>query len=101
MEEREQAQQLHRCVRSGDLASLQRLADQGVNFDVRDSNFATPLMLAAHLGKHEVVADLLRLGADPELQDEVGNTALLRAVKFGRDAAAALLIERLRDVNQR
>lgn len=38
-------------------------------------------MIAAKSGSHKVVNVLLKAGADPGLQDEDGNTALMIAVK--------------------
>ncbi len=44
--------------------------------DFRNPLNETPLMVAARLGRHDLVADLLALGADGEATDTAGRTAL-------------------------
>lgn len=44
--------------------------------DFRNPINETPLMVAARLGRHDLVADLLALGADAEATDTAGRTAL-------------------------
>ncbi|MBN2448878.1 MAG: UvrD-helicase domain-containing protein [Lentisphaeria bacterium] len=52
----------------------QKIRRHGVNF--RDAMNQTPLMLAASVGNPELVRRLLADGADPELRDNWGRTAL-------------------------
>jgi Viral (Superfamily 1) RNA helicase/Ankyrin repeat len=44
--------------------------------DFRNPLNETPLMVAARLGRHDLVTELLALGADPEATDTAGRTAL-------------------------
>ena len=55
-----------------------RLQDQlrAHGLDFRNPLNETPLMVAARLGRHELVAELLALGADGEAIDTAGRTAL-------------------------
>lgn len=52
----------------------------------------TPLMIAAHLGDTGSISALLNNGASINLQDNVGDTALHKAIKNGYDEAARTLI---------
>lgn len=55
-----------------------RLQDQlrAHGLDFRNPLNETPLMVAARLGRHDLVAELLALGADAEATDTAGRTAL-------------------------
>jgi RNA helicase len=55
-----------------------RLQDQlrAHGLDFRNPLNETPLMVAARLGRHDLVAELLALGADGEATDTAGRTAL-------------------------
>lgn len=54
----------------------------------------TPLMLAAGAGRYQPVDELLRDGADPEVTDSFGRTALLFATEVGHIAIVRLLAQR-------
>jgi hypothetical protein len=62
---------------------MAQMHKHGVNF--RNALNETPLMIAARLGRADVVEELLALGADPELRDSAGRTALQVALKSWRD----------------
>jgi len=71
-----------------------RLQDQlrAHGLDFRNPLNETPLMVAARLGRHDLVAELLALGADGEATDTAGRTALrvaLAAWLDGRGVKAA------------
>ena len=51
----------------------------------------TPLIIASYWGKPEVVRVLLAAGADKDLRDNYGRTALELAIANNKDACAALL----------
>jgi hypothetical protein len=53
--------------------------------DFRNPLNETPLMIAARFGRADRVEELLVLGADPELRDSAGRTALQVALKSWRD----------------
>ncbi len=56
-------------------------------------------VLAARFGHENVVVNLLNGGADIELKDELGNTALIVAAAENKRSILRLLIERGADVN--
>lgn len=57
------------------------LVSRGVNPDSRlGARSDTPLMLAISLHKNSIVETLLKLGADPDARDELGDTCLSRAI---------------------
>lgn len=71
---------LHDAALGGNADVIGLLLDHGAAVDARDNDEgATPLMLAASLGRSQAVAVLLRRGANPALRDRAGRTALDRA----------------------
>jgi ankyrin repeat protein len=59
----------------------------------------TPLHLAAEKGFPAMVELLLKHGGNINAQDTQGNTALMRAMWFGREACARLLVEKGADLS--
>lgn len=63
------------AILKGDLATVKKFVEYGA--DVNEmSNGLTPLMFAARYNKIEILKYLLEKGADKDLKDERGNTAL-------------------------
>ena len=56
------------------------MLSQGVDENSVDEDGTSALMAAAFAGELEIVRHLLEAGADPDLQDEAGLTALMNAV---------------------
>ncbi len=71
----------YREKRSSTLAT--QLRKHGVDF--RNPLNETPLMISARFGRTDLVEELLALGADPELRDNAGRTALRTVLKSWRD----------------
>ena len=71
---------------------VRRLNTEGIDVDTRSRTLLTPLMLAAG-GRHATTKALLECGADPNLQDSDGETALFISVERGHEAIALLLLE--------
>ena len=82
------------AVESGDMEESERLLLKGANVDTRrnykniplppilaakewDNKGPTPLIIAASYGELDIIELLLDYGADPNLQDNWGNTALM------------------------
>ena len=75
-----------------DGAVVAALPDAAAAIDLNhpDNNGDTPLMGASYCGKPEVVRVLLAAGADKDLRDNDGKTALDIAIERKKDACAAL-----------
>lgn len=70
---------------------LAQQAPQQLN--IADFKQQTPLMLMAEAGDTEMVSILLQTGADPEMQDWQGMTALHSAIKSGVDSCVEALFD--------
>ncbi len=72
------------------------LIEKGASPDLKslhaESLGQTPLMIAAFWGQLPMMRNLLDKGADLNQQDEMGDTALHKAIKNGYDDAAKILI---------
>ena len=55
---------LHAAAAKDDAEAVRALASKGEKVDARDSRARTPLMVAAHFGKHEAAKALIAAGAD-------------------------------------
>ncbi|MDX2005237.1 MAG: ankyrin repeat domain-containing protein [Meiothermus sp.] len=62
-------QGLMAAVAQNDLEEVGRLVGGGVPLEARDERGRTPLLVAAHLGHHQIARALLRAGADPNALD--------------------------------
>jgi ankyrin repeat protein len=82
-----------RAAATGDLSSIRRLADDGVEVNGQSPNGTTALIAAAKNGQKDTVLELIELGADLNLPDEEGLTALAWAAKKGQ----ALVVQTLKD----
>lgn len=83
---------LHDAALGGDVKTITLLLDRGAAIDVTDAESgATPLMLAAALGRNAAVELLIRRGADVRLKDRSGLTALDRAQRADDTETVRLL----------
>ncbi len=79
----------------GDLNLVKRFISEGADpnyHDYTNSNF--PLMEASYRYNNEVIEFLIENGADINLRNKNGNTALHKAVFFMRTKSARLLIDK-------
>lgn len=79
---------VHIVTRRSDLGWLGLLYQKGANLNARDRSGNTPLILATISRWNEGVATLIRLKAQVNLQNRLGETALLKAVQ-ARDLGLA------------
>lgn len=83
------------CPRLGDKADPDRAPGGMPDPDVNHRGFhgVTPLMLAADEGREKKLHALLAAGADPNLHDDDGYTALFYAVQKGNAECVRLLLD--------
>ncbi|MEQ2168630.1 hypothetical protein GOODEAATRI_016775 [Goodea atripinnis] len=86
-------QNLFSYVEEENLAALKAHLDRFKEVDGRSDNGQTPLMLAAEQGSLEIVQELIRRGANVNLDDVGGWTALMWAAYKGRVEVTRLLLE--------
>jgi hypothetical protein len=90
---------LHCAAGKGDIKSVERELEAGVNVDVRGSKAQTPLQVAIEKGHETIVFLLIEKGADIASKDIYGVT-LLHGVARCRDIRVAkYLVENGLDVN--
>ncbi|CAM9548952.1 unnamed protein product, partial [Pylaiella littoralis] len=70
-------------ARHNRVEDLERMMDQGVPADVRDSHGNTVLIVACQNGHKRALKAALRHGADPNVVNTRGNTALHYCYAFG------------------
>ena len=76
---------LYNAAEKGDINQIKVLLEQGYNINFRCQNQCegwTPLMIASANGHYNAVKLLLEKGADPNLQNKFGRTALQFAVRY-------------------
>ena len=94
--EPEATDRFYQAIRNNDLASLKALI-KSADINAGDRRGATPLMYAAAFGSIEELKLLLDTGADPNVKNSFGATALNCAA--GDPMKSRMLIERGADVN--
>lgn len=99
---------LHSAAAQGKSELVSNLLDQGVDvngvkhFPCPTPNFdVTPVMMAAESGHHETVSLLLERGANPNMQDIGGWTALMKAAARGHTEVVRLLLAFGADADQK
>lgn len=84
--------ELQVAVKAGDLATLQKLLDSGVNLDVKDEDERTPLHWACATGRLDVAEFLLEHAkAAVNVQDDAGWTLHERRLSGPRNIVGLLL----------
>jgi ankyrin repeat protein len=85
------------AIRANNLEQLTNILAGGANVNVKDERGITPLMYAAWVGSPEAMKLLLGRGADPNVTNSAGSTALMMSVT--ELAKVRLLVEGGADVN--
>jgi|TARA_B110001469_G_scaffold88931_1_gene84380 ankyrin repeat protein len=90
----EQAEKaLPEAAREGDLATLTRLVEEGVNLEASNYSGITALMKAAALGKLDCLDHLVAKGANVNAQDSYKRTALHYAASWHHARCVASLLK--------
>jgi ankyrin repeat protein len=85
---------LEAAIQAGDAVSVGELLSEEANPDLRDSDGCTPLMIAAGLGRLNLVELLLTAGADVfAVEPRMGATALHKAAQSGDADVIGLLLD--------
>ena len=87
---------LHYAASNGHLALMALLLENSAYIDAESPNGTTPLMMAAMYGTSEAVKLLIDEGADPQLKNQQGLTALQFAQRGNRPDAAGLIAAAIR-----
>jgi len=87
---------LHYAATNGHLAIMELLLEHHAYIDAESPNGTTPLMMAAHYGSTAGVRLLLDAGADPNLKNQLGLSAIDFAHRAGRADVAGLIAEAVR-----
>ncbi|KAI4673559.1 uncharacterized protein J4E88_008614 [Alternaria novae-zelandiae] len=96
VELQEEETALHIAARSGNSTMVRYLVSKNANFDARNRHQQTPLMVAT---EETVQIDLLKSGADPNIQDMDDNTALHSAIRLGHVNTVRELVRKGANVN--
>ncbi len=87
---------LHYAATKGNLAMMDLLLENDAYIDAESPNKSTPLMMAAMYGTSAAVKALLAAGADPELKNEQGLSAIDFANKVNRKDVAEMIANEIR-----
>lgn len=79
------------AARTGDIAKVRQLLEQGADANERDKYNQTPLYIAAHWGNTELAILLIEKGADVNTRDKDQNTPAMTAEKRNHHELAAML----------
>jgi ankyrin repeat protein len=83
-----------RAAASGDIETVRRLIDDGVEINGQSPNGTTALMAAIKNGRSEIACELVELGADLSICDQDGLSAIQWAQKKGLTPFLSVLKER-------
>ncbi|XP_037067569.1 putative ankyrin repeat domain-containing protein 19 [Peromyscus leucopus] len=92
---------LHFACVYGRLPVVNILVNNNCEIDAFDKNHITPLMKSVQCWKQKCAAILLEHGADPNIRDNSGNSALHYAVYNGHEEMVALLLDYHADIEQK
>ena len=87
---------LHQAARTGNLKQVRQICTKH-NIDLQDYYAYTPLMNAILEDHTDIFKFLLAHGANPDLRDAQGRTALAIAAEFGRPEYVELLLQASED----
>lgn len=87
---------LHYAATGGHVALIKLLLEEHAFIDPESPNKTTPLMMAAQYGSEDAVKLLLEEGAEPQLKNHLGLSAIDFATRANRPAVAELIAAAVR-----
>lgn len=87
---------LHYAATGGHLKIMEMLLEEHAFIDAQSPNGTTPLMMAAHYGTPAAVKLLLEAGADTQMKNELGLSAVDFANRANRSDAAEMILAAVR-----
>ena len=87
------------CYGKHTAVALELLGVDNIKVDLRTNDGESALHYASQNGMLEVVNRLLKKGADVNMQDKRGNTALISACRYSKKAAVALALLGVDNIN--
>jgi uncharacterized protein len=87
---------LHYAATKGHVGMIELLLENHAYIDTESPNLTTPLMMAAMYGTVQALKVLLEAGADPQLKNEQGLTAIDFANRVNRPESAELVASYIR-----
>jgi ankyrin repeat protein len=84
---------LMQAVSAGDASKVRAMAESGFDLSASDGEGYTPLGLAAHLGRLEIVEIILSYPVEVDYRLQDGATALILAVAAGHESVALRLLD--------
>lgn len=87
---------LHYAATGGHLKIMELLLEEHAFIDAQSPNGTTPLMMAAHYGTPAAVKLLLEAGADTQMKNELGLSAVDFANRANRSDAAEMILAAVR-----
>lgn len=87
---------LHYAATGSHLKIMEILLDEHAFIDAQSPNGTTPLMMAAHYGTAAAVKLLLEAGADTQMKNELGLSAVDFANRGSRSDAAEMILAAIR-----
>ena len=90
---------IHEAAEAGNIEAVKQAIANGVDVEVKDALWRSPLLIAAANGHKELTELLLAEGADVNAKDYRGRTPLDVAINFNKPEIVELLIDNGADVN--
>jgi ankyrin repeat protein len=91
--------QLHDACKSGEIAAVRKLLDNGVDMNWKNTFGDTALIYASVHGHVEIIKLLLDRGAQIDTRDNIEGTALMNACFHGKIDCVRLLLDRGADTS--
>jgi ankyrin repeat protein len=90
---------IHEAALNGQISTVVRILESGIDPDTADEDGRTPLMYAAYNGHAETIKKLIEKGASVNVNDPYGRTPLMMAASGPYPEAVKILLDNSADPN--